>query len=70
MTTRITDNGITVLTPADGMRLTNGETVAEREVYLGTNAVPESWRDVTEVEADVIREAVERRAEAEAEAET
>lgn len=67
MTTRITDNGITVLTPADGMRLTNGETVAEREVYLGTNAVPESWCEVTEVEADAIREAVERRAEAEAE---
>ena len=66
MTTRITDNGITVLIPADGMRLTNGETVAEREVYLGTNAVPESWREVTEVEADAIREAVERRAEAEA----
>ena len=70
MTTRITDNGIAVLIPADGMRLTNGETVAEREVYLGTNAVPESWREVTEVEADAIREAVERRAEAEAEAET
>ena len=70
MTTRITDNGITVLIPADGMRLTNGETVAEREVYLGANVVPESWREVTEVEADAIREAAERRAEAEAEAKT
>ena len=70
MTTRITDNGITVLTPADGMRLTNGETVAEREVYLGANAVPAAWREVTEAEAGAIRAEAERRAEAEAEAET
>lgn len=54
MTTRTTDNGITVLTPADGMRLTDGETVAEGEVYLGTNASPGTWREVTEAEADAI----------------
>ena len=65
MTTRITDNGITVLSPADGMRLTDGETVAEGEVYLGGNAAPDTWREVTEAEAEEIRAEAERRAEAE-----
>ena len=70
MTTRITDNGITVLSPAVGMRLTDGETVAEGEVFLGTNDAPSAWREVTEAEADAIRAEAERMAEAEAEAET
>lgn len=70
MTTRITDNGITMLTPDDGMRLTDGETVADGEVYLGANAAPDAWREVTEMEAEQIRAEAEQRAEAEAEAET
>ena len=56
MTTRTTDNGITVLSPSDGMRLTDGETVADGEVYLGANATPDTWREVTEAEADEIEE--------------
>ena len=52
MTTRITDNGITVLSPADGMRLTDGETVADGDVYLGANAAPDAWREVSEAEAE------------------
>ena len=70
MTTRTTDNGITVLSPAEGMRLTDGETVADGEVYLGVNAAPDAWREVTEAEAEEIRAEVERRVEANAEAET
>ena len=70
MTTLITENGITVISPDKGMRLTDGETVAEGEVYLGANAAPDAWREVTEAEADEIRAEVERRAEAEADAET
>ena len=70
MTTRITNNGITVLSPAEGMRLTDGETVADGEVYLGANAATDAWREVTEAEADEIRAEAERRAEAKAEAET
>ena len=65
MTTRTTENGITVLTPAGGMRLTDGETVAEGEVYLGANAAQTDWREVTETEAEAIRAEAERRAEAE-----
>ena len=70
MTTRITNNGITVLSPAEGMRLTDSETVADGEVYLGANAATDAWREVTEAEADEIRAEAERRAEAKAEAET
>ena len=70
MTTRTTDNGITVLSPAEGMRLTDGETIADGEVYLGVNAAPDAWREVTEAEAEEIRAEVERRVEAEADAET
>lgn len=70
MTTRTTDNGITVLSPADGMRLTDGETVADGDVYLGVNAAPDAWREVTEAEAEEIRAEVERMVEAEADAET
>ena len=70
MTTRTTDNGITVLSPAEGMRLTDGETVADGEVYLGVNAAPDAWREVTEAEAEEIRAEVKRGVEAEADAET
>lgn len=64
MTIRTTDNGITVLSPAEGMRLTDGETVAEGEVYLAANAAPDAWREVTEAEAEEILEEAERMAEA------
>lgn len=66
MTTRITDNGITVLTPAVGRRLTDGEIVAEGDVYLGSNAAPGTWREVTEAEAEEIIEEAEKKAEEEA----
>lgn len=68
MTTRITDNGITVLSPADGMRLTDGETIAEGDVFLAANAAPAAWREVTEAEAEEIRAEAERMAGADAEA--
>ncbi len=68
MTTRITDNGIMVLSPFEGMRLTDGETVAEGEVFLGANAAPDAWREVTEAEADGILAETERVAGADAEA--
>ena len=68
MTTRITDNGITVLSPAEGMRLTDGETVADGDVFLGANAAPDAWREVTEAVAEEIRTEAERMAGADAEA--
>lgn len=38
----------------EGMRLTDGETVAG-VVYLAPGAVPADWREVTAEEAEVIR---------------
>lgn len=67
MTTRTTENGIKVLIPAEGMRLTDGETVADGEVYLGANASPDTWREVTEAEAAAIRAETERMAKYEGE---
>lgn len=67
MTTRLTDNGITVLTPADGMRLTDGETVAEGAVFLAVNSTPAEWREVTEAKADEILAETERMAGADTE---
>ena len=58
MTTRITENGITVLVPDGGMRLTNGETVADGEVYLGGNSSPEDWREITVEEAERLIESI------------
>lgn len=55
MTMRTTENGIKVLIPAEGMHLTDGETVADGEVYLGANASPSDWHEVTEKEAEEIR---------------
>lgn len=57
---------VRVLVPADGMRLTNGETVAEGKVYLGIHDSPENWREVTPEEAERIAEEAERRAEEDA----
>lgn len=68
MTTRTTDNGITVLSTAEGMRLTDGETVADGEVYLGANAAPDTWREVTEAKADEILAEAEHMAGDDAEA--
>lgn len=65
MTTRTTDNGITVLSPSEGMRLTDGETVADGEVYLAVNASPDTWHEVTEAEAADIEERKRQEAEAE-----
>lgn len=62
------ENGLTKVTPSDGMRLYDGETVAEGEVFLAANATPDAWREVTATEAEEIRAEAERTAGADAEA--
>ena len=42
-----TENGIKKLVPENGMFLTNNETIAEGEVWLGKLDSPENWREVT-----------------------
>lgn len=58
------ENGLVKLIPSEGMRLTDGKTVAGGRVYVGTAGAAESWREVTEAEAEAI--VAERRAKAEA----
>ena len=42
-----TENGIKKLVPEDGMFLTNGETIAEGEVWLGKLDSESNWREIT-----------------------
>lgn len=41
----VTPNGITTLTPEDGMAITNGETITDSMVFLGANSSPDEWHD-------------------------
>ena len=42
-----TENDIKKLVPEDGMFLTNGETIAEGEVWLGKLDIESNWREIT-----------------------
>lgn len=42
-----TENGIKKLVPEDGMFLTNGETIAEGEVWLGKLDSESNWHEIT-----------------------
>lgn len=42
-----TENGIKKLIPENGMFLTDGETIAEGEVWLGKLDSESNWREVT-----------------------
>lgn len=61
------ENGITSITPSEGMRLYDGETIAEGTVYLGRYDAPENWREVSESEAAEIEAQNAARAEREVE---
>ena len=39
----------------EGMLLTNGE-ICVKTVYLGENDAPENWREITEEEAEAIKD--------------
>ncbi len=65
MTTSTTPNGIQTLVPAEGCRLTNGDSVAEGVVYLGKLDGRGNWREITEAEAAAIIAAKEKAAEEE-----
>ena len=42
-----TENGIKKLVPEDGMFLTDGETIAEGEVWLGKLDSESNWSEIT-----------------------
>ena len=54
-----TEKGIKKLVPENGMFLTNGETIAEGEVWLGKLDSPGNWREITPEEKDAIEKQLE-----------
>ena len=51
-----TENGIKKLIPENGMFLTDGETIAEGEVWLGKLDSESNWHEVTPEEKAAIEE--------------
>ena len=49
-----TENGIKKLIPENGMFLTDGETIAEGEVWLGKLDSESNWHEITPEEKDAI----------------
>lgn len=41
-------NGLTILVPDTGMRLTNGDVIADENVYLGRGANISKWYEISE----------------------
>ena len=50
----ITENGIKKLVPENGMFLTDGETIAEGEVWLGKLDSESNWHEITPEEKAAI----------------
>lgn len=48
---RIVNEPLRYIEPASGMRLTNGDVIAENEVYLAINDSPNNWYEITNEEA-------------------
>ena len=49
-----TENRIKKLIPENGMFLTNGETIADNEVWLGKLDSPDNWHEITPEEKAAI----------------
>ena len=54
-----TENGMKKLVPEDGMFLTNNETIAEGEVWLGKLDSASNWREITPEEKAAIEKQLE-----------
>ena len=63
MTLTTTENGIKKPIPEDGMFLTDGETIAEGEVWLGKLDSPDNWREITPEEKAAIEKQQEEELE-------
>ena len=58
-----TEKGIKKLVPEDGMFLTDGETIAEGEVWLGKLDSESNWHEVTPEEKAAIEKQLEEEIE-------
>ena len=63
MTLITTEKGIKKLIPENGMFLTDGETIAEGEVWLGKLDSESNWHEVTPEEKDAIEKQQEEELE-------
>jgi hypothetical protein len=52
----ITDISLRKIEPEKGMRLTDGNIIAEKEIYLGKGDSLENWHEITEAEYERIEE--------------
>ena len=58
-----TENGIRKLVPEDGMFLTDGETIAEGEVWLGKLDSESNWHEITSEEKAELEKQLEEELE-------
>ena len=58
-----TENGIKKLIPENGMFLTDGETIAEGEVWLGKLDSESNWHEITPEEKSAIEKQQEEELE-------
>ena len=58
-----TENGMKKLVPENGMFLTNGETIADNEVWLGKLDSESNWHEITPEEKDAIEKQLEEELE-------
>ena len=58
-----TENGMKKLVPENGMFLTNGETIADNEVWLGKLDSESNWREITPEEKAAIEKQQEEELE-------
>lgn len=57
MICKTTQTGQIVISPSPGKYLSNGETYADSDVYLGLNDSPDNWFDVEELpEIDTVED--------------
>ena len=61
----ITDINVRKLSPSEGMKLTNGEVLADGEVYLGVGDSADNWYEITIKEAEKIIAEREKKGEEE-----
>lgn len=54
-----TEKGIKKLIPENGMFLTNGETIADNEVWLGKLDSQDNWHEITPEEKAAIEKQLE-----------
>lgn len=54
-----TESKMKKLVPEDGMFLTDGETIAEGEVWLGKLDSPDNWREITPEEKSELEKQLE-----------